>query len=101
MATYENEVHALKIQTEEQRRELNDAAAKLLALQKTQKGEEGKWQTERKILQDQLKKCTEVCQLLIEGVTKGQQGGVYTLEEAATLYINIKQLKETLSPTQK
>jgi hypothetical protein len=49
-------------------------------------------------LVNQIKVCTEVCNLLIEGVNKGQRGGVYTLEEASTLFTQIVRLKKELAP---
>lgn len=69
---------------------------RLVAEGKKSLEEYGKLQTEKKVVDERLKKCLQVCQLLVEGVKKGQSGGVYSLEEAATLYTNIKELNEVL-----
>ena len=91
------EVDSLKGKNDALLRERDAAVQKVSTTIKHWKGEEGKWFTERKILQEKLNKCMQVCQLLTEGVKKGQSGGVYTLEEATTLYTHIKQLNETMA----
>jgi len=98
IASLQKEVDALKVERDALKGERDAAVQKVSTTTKYWKDEEGKWTTERNILQEKLNKCVQVCQLLTEGVKKGQSGGAYTLEEAFTLYSHIKQLNEVLMP---